>query len=367
MPKYLPRPDLPPLIYEALVEQEYQDSLRKYFDSLPPKSRKLKKYSVTTLSRSPRERILSERHDHEVTVDPVEDRFWSLDGQTTHLLLERRGRPEDLVEVRLGVDVGPFPDGSYIHLHGQADNLYTSEHKLEDDEGNLLAYVPAHSLTDYKKTSAWSLVKGEKMAFHAQLNCNTWIVRQHGYTVEHLKNYFLFKDWRFSDARRIPNYPSSKLIAVDVPMWDTEKTVDYFMGRLWAHASVEHLPDDELPYCTREEKWQTGLPEFKVYKLKDDGERQRNSKFTSTSKLEAQEWMEETLDAEWSKIKEDNASKKEKNRKPESELVKPAYEIKELPPAPTRCHYCSAAPFCNQRKEELLQHPHFRNKEDEQE
>lgn len=350
MPRYLPRPDLPPILYEALVEQSYQNELKKYFDSLDEETKKLKKFSATTLSRSPRERILSERHDHEIVKDPIEGRFWSLLGQTAHLLLERRARPSDVAETRLGMNVGPFPDGSFMHVHAMADCLYTSEDKIEGSNGELLAYVPAHTCTDYKLTSAWSLVRGEKFTHHAQLNLNKAIMNFHGFRVDHLKNYFLFKDWRKADADKHQNYPKDKIVAVDVPVWAAEKTKEWYMDRLWKHASVEHLPDDELPYCTDSERWMD-LPVYKVYKLDEEGKRQKNSKFTSNSKLEAQEWMDETQAAEWTKITIKNTERAKP--KPESDLVRPKYIIREIPAQPTFCFHCSARPFCRQFAEDV--------------
>lgn len=150
---FKPRPDIPPSLYMALTESVYQDELAKYFRSLPEQSKKLKAFSATTLPRAPRQRVLEARWGKDLVVDPVRERFWSMWGQLTHLLLEKNAREGDLIEKRLGWDVGPFPDGSFIHIHGQPDALYMSDYDLVEN-GELLASVKAGDMDDWKVTSA---------------------------------------------------------------------------------------------------------------------------------------------------------------------------------------------------------------------
>lgn len=349
MPRYLPRPDLPPFIFRLLTERKYQEGLRLYFQGLPEASRGLKKVSTTTLARSSRQRVLEERHDHEITANPTE-KMWSLMGTLVHEMLEKHGRKGDIVEERMGIDLGPFPDGSMIHAHGQPD-LFTLSEDSHYENGVLMAHIPKNCLIDFKLTGAWALAKGEKLEHAVQANVNRWMLEKKGYTVEHMKNIFFFRDWKSHEARRSEQYPQDKIVVMDMPRWSNEKTEAYIMERLWHHASGDGLTDDELPPCSPLERWQ-GMPEYKVYKKREMGEWMANSKFTSSSRLEAEEWMEESQLTEWGKIVSKNAEKAKP--KPESELIRPKYKIKEIPAQPEKClGFCPVKGFCSQYKADI--------------
>lgn len=349
MPKYLPRPDLPPLVYNLLTERKYQESLSRYFQSLPVASRGLKKVSTTTLARSVRQRLLEERHDKEITINPTE-KMWSLMGNLVHEMLERQARPGDRAEERIGMDV-TLPSGEKIHAHGQYDLFYHTEDRLEID-GVLHAYMPAKTMVDYKVTGAWAIAKGEKFEHVSQQNINRLLMRKvKGITVEHMKNVFFFRDWKSHEARKFEQYPQDRIVVMDISMWEDKKAEDYLIERLLHHSQGDGVPDDDLPLCTPDERWQS-MPEYKVFKFKEDGERMKNSKFTSNSKLEAEEWMEEAMLTEWAKVVSANEAKK-RGKKLEHELPRPKYEIKTISAKPEKCSHCLARPFCSQWAEDV--------------
>lgn len=316
--RYIDRPDIPAPILAALKDEYYNEGLIEHFEQLPEKVREKYgrcHYSVTTLVRAPRQRALFARHSHEVEVDPISGGFWKMLGHVIHAILEKHGNKWCLRETRFGVPVRIGKTTCY--LHGQADY-----------------YDPrTRTLDDYKFT------KAEAMLFDAeentaQLNLLAWILRKNCITVDRVRNVYLFRNW---DARKVKegsNYPTEQIKVVDVPLWDNDRCEAYAIERAKAHIRAESTPDDELPFCTDQERWVRG-PKFKVIKLDPKtGERQKVSKFRSESRLACEDYIEQNAtDAKGNPIK---------------------YDLIEVPGLALRCRYCDIAPFCNQFKSEAI-------------
>ena len=323
MIQYSERPDLPHAIRMALADPYYSDGLEEHFDLLPDGDRELYKschLSVTTLPRSPRQRILYNRHSEKVVLDPLSG-FWKLFGHVIHTILEKYPEPGDMVEQRLGVLV----DGCYVH--GAAD-LYKPHDCL---------------LQDYKITKANSMLYGTKHEYEAQLNVLAYIFRQHGHKVDILQNIFLFRDW---DPRMIKEgslYPREQIQVVNIPMWDDTKTITYIKARVNAHISNNHVADDILPNCSDQELWRRG-PQYKIHKVDPktgqlalsttgDGKLMR-PKHTADSMTEANKWMDDIANCVDGKGK------------------RLMYDVVVKPAVATRCNWCEVREFCNQFIEE---------------
>lgn len=187
-------------------------------------------YRVSELTNPPRIVWLTRRHHSEV-VEDISDKIWLLLGSAVHYVLDKGGGRNDLVEETLTAAVGG------IKIKGSPDLL----------QGD--------TLWDYKITSVWSVVfnpegKGE---WQAQLNIYKWLYEQSGFGVKNLKICAILRDWQKS-KRGGPDYPDIPVVVIDISVWDNPKFM--IQDKLDALESVKDKPDNELPICTAEERWQ---------------------------------------------------------------------------------------------------------------
>ena len=188
--------------------------------------------SITGLIRSPRQRILEKRHDAEIAQD-VSDRLWSLLGQSVHAILERADTTNHLSEERLGAELHGWK------ITGKPDLL-----------------TPEMIIQDYKVTSVYSFLLGEKREWEEQLNLYAWLYRQHGFNAVGLQIVAILRDWMANRAAHEPDYPQAGFIVRPVPLWSVEEQEAEIGVRVRVHQTAERVPDDVLPDCTAEERWQ---------------------------------------------------------------------------------------------------------------
>lgn len=207
--------------------------------------------SVTDLIGSPWLRSLKLKHGGEVEVD-VEDMTWLLLGKAFHLLMDTYSPSEHTSEQKIEVPVGGTTIVGVPDAHGDG------------------------CLYDYKVTSVWSLILGEKKEWEQQLNCYRWLLSQKGINIEKIQIIAILKDHIMRKAVE-SDYPKKPLIAVDIPMWSLEETEEYIMSRLEAHK--------EITPCTTEERW--SKPTTYAVKMKNV----KTAKRVLPSHDEAAEWM----------------------------------------------------------------------------
>lgn len=190
--------------------------------------------SVTGLIQPPRIRQLELRHDAEIEED-VTRRLWLLLGSAVHAVLERtedRQAPE-LIEQRM------FKEVLGWRVTGKPD----------------LWAAPAN-LHDYKFTSVWAVTLGPKPEWEAQINSYAHLYRLHGFPVDFATIVAVFRDWSKPQARRDSTYPQVGAQVVPVPLWDDESVAMWMENRVRVHQEAEGWRDDELPFCTPEERWE---------------------------------------------------------------------------------------------------------------
>lgn len=334
--KYLHRPDLPSPIVKALIDDSYSAEVDDYFKSLPDNIRqkyKGRSFSVTTLNKSPRQRILLARHHDEIEIDPI-DLLWRMWGNAVHSILERFSEEGDQIEQRKGIVVGDF------YVHAKVDR-----------------YSPRRELIqDYKVTSAESALYEAKVDYEFQLNVQSLIWRTLGFPVKRLENVYVYRNWKASKVNPNTAYPDEPIKVVQIPVWDDAKIIQTLTEKLNAHFDAAGLDDDALPFCTEQDRWQS-LPLHKVFKIDEKtGEPQKVAKYKSNSELECREWIYERLEADKEKALMENASKAKP--KPEEEVLAtkvPKYTINTIPGKPVKCDYCDARAFCNQLQAELME------------
>ena len=223
-------------------------------------------YRVTSLLKGIRETILERRHHDKIERD-VSDMIWLLFGTAVHSVLEKHQEgDQEIKEARLKI-----PIGDYI-LSGQFD-LYNAETK---------------TLTDYKTCSVWKVIHGEYEDWRKQLLIYSYMLQSIGFPVEKAEIIALMKDHSKSQAKIKADYPKQPVRKITFTF--TEK--DFAEIESWLHqrfeeiAKAEKLPDDELPLCTPEERFNSG-DKFAVM---------RKGRKTALRVLDsyekAEEWME---------------------------------------------------------------------------
>ena len=188
--------------------------------------------SVTTLINPPIIRQLSIRHWNDVEED-VADNLWRLMGSAIHEVLSRISEDGRFIEERLKEPI------SGMTIAGRPD-LYDIQEK---------------SIEDYKLTSVWA-VKYTKTEWEQQINYYAWFFRKLEFEV--LTGYInaLLRDWRRGEYLKNPKtYPMVPFKRIPVKLWSFETQCKHIEERIKAHQAVRNIPDEQLPICTKAERW----------------------------------------------------------------------------------------------------------------
>ena len=194
-------------------------------------------FSVTEIISPPRIQRLRRKHWDEMEQD-VADMLWMLLGTALHVVAERSEVDNHTNEERLAVEI----DG--IVLSGAID--------LQEDTTDGVV------ITDYKFTSAWSLMH-DKPDWEQQQNIYAYLVHKaKGQPVKSLRICAFVRDWSRREAMYKSDYPSAQIQLVEMPLWSFEKTEAFIKERITMHrdAKVNADWDEELPLCTDEDRWQ---------------------------------------------------------------------------------------------------------------
>ena len=194
--------------------------------------KRLGNISATSLVSAPRQRILEDRHSDEITQD-ISERIWSLIGKSVHSVLEAADVKEALQEERLSIDVDGWK------LSGTSD-----------------LWEPPHTLSDYKITSVYTVLRGAKPEWEKQLNIYAHLWRKHGFPVNVLQIVAILRDWSRNKVALEKGYPKCNAMCIPIPLWPDEKIWEYIRDRVKYHRDSEVLADDKLPPCSSEEMWE---------------------------------------------------------------------------------------------------------------
>ncbi|MBT5558705.1 MAG: hypothetical protein HOJ88_02335 [Proteobacteria bacterium] len=199
--------------------------------------------SVTTLIDGPRIRLMKDLHDEEIETDVV-DMIWALFGTAVHHVLESADDPANVqVEERLYAEIANWT------LSGALD------HQEVLPDGTV-------QITDYKVTSAWSVILG-KVEWERQQNCYAWLVENslaganRQKKVSKLRICAILRDWQRRRAQFDKEYPQSPIVIVELPLWSEKEREDYIYDRIDVHQSAQMEYDlyDKVPLCSDGDQW----------------------------------------------------------------------------------------------------------------
>lgn len=200
--------------------------------------------SITKLIAPPRITSLRKKHEDEITEDAT-DRVWSLLGSAVHHVLEMSAPEGSDVEQRLFMPIEGLP-GSVWQLSGQQD-------LLEDG-----------ILYDYKVTSVWSFMFGDKPEWTAQVNLQAMLQRHQGKEVIAGNIVAILRDWMMRKSQVEKDYPQLNVHVISLPMWSDAEIMAYAKKRMtlhqqaWKDFSSTEFDANSLPLCTPEERWYRG-------------------------------------------------------------------------------------------------------------
>lgn len=192
-------------------------------------------YSVSELI-SPPMLVELRRRFRDMVSEDVSEMAYRLLGTAMHYVIEKASASSSvLFEQRLSVEI------LGTTVHGKPDSI--------DVDG---------WLNDYKCTSVWSFLLGDKPEWEAQLNLYDLLARLNGFKAPSgLRIVAILRDWsngaRMNDPAR---YPDSPILIREIPRWEPEEQTLYLARRVKEHISVSGRPVEEIPWCTPEERWQ---------------------------------------------------------------------------------------------------------------
>lgn len=205
-----------------------------------------RRYSVTSMLKGYREIILTRRHFDEMETD-VADSIWLLFGTAVHKILEEAHEADDeLKETKIYYT---FPNG--YTLSGQQD-LYSESLKR---------------ITDYKTGNVWKVIIGDWEDYRKQCLYYCLLFRKNGFPCDNADIVMLLKNWSKTDAKNKSNYPESDVYIkhFDFTDKDFEEAEKEILAKFDEIDRMQNIPDEQLPLCTKEERWATD-DKFACYK-----------------------------------------------------------------------------------------------------
>ena len=198
-------------------------------------------YSVTSLITPPRIVRLQKRYADQVELDPSA-MIAGMTGTAVHEYAEKY--------LQMWIDKTGYKD--YVmeeELKVTADNrLISGRYDIRDGK----------DLWDIKNVKSWKLIFDPDLKeFHEQQNLYNYLIyKDKGIELDSLNLLVFYKDWVAGSALRDKLYPQSQVVEYELEMWPMAKTEQFLHERVQLHKSHEDTPDEELPLCSREERWE---------------------------------------------------------------------------------------------------------------
>lgn len=233
-----------------------------------------KSISATALLKPVRQIILRERlTDNNRKAPDVTDYIASRLGHSIHDGIEKTwlqdyakslkalGYPDSIIEqVRVNPTepVGPEHIPVWLEQRGSRKiKGYTISGKFD--------MVLEGALQDFKSTSVYSYIKGNKDDDYCKQGSLYRWIHQDKITEDYINIQFIFTDWSRAQARSNSDYPQQRVHEHRVQLMSLAETEDWILTRLNALEEVAELPESDLPFCSDAELWRSA-PIYKYYR-----------------------------------------------------------------------------------------------------
>jgi hypothetical protein len=113
-------------------------------------------------------------------------------------------------------------------------------------------------LYDLKSIKVWKLIFDPRLdEYHEQQNLYRLLIKMDkGITLTGLNIVAIYKDWQEGNALRDRAYPQQQIIEYGLKVWPFAQTEKFLDEKLTELIRCEDLADDELPVCSREDRWE---------------------------------------------------------------------------------------------------------------
>lgn len=223
-------------------------------------------YSATTLLKDPKEIILTKRHDNEIVRD-VSEQIYALLGTSVHYILEKNQESET-----------QFKEERLYWLFG--DDIVSGKFDLYD--------MKEERVYDFKTTSVFTYILGDTEKYRFQLLVYGLLLRKNGFPCKYGRIIQIFRDWSRTKAKFDKSYPQMPVNTIDFNF--TDKDFDEIEADIWKRLNninkYKGTPDDEIPVCSKENRWATD-DKFAVMK-----KGRKSALRVLNSRDEAELWME---------------------------------------------------------------------------
>ena len=192
-------------------------------------------YSATDLINPPRIVQLRKRHRDDLKLS-IASQINAFFGTAVHDIYEKTlGKlKEYTVEQRIKTTINDRI------ITGKFDILLNNKH-----------------IYDIKTTKTWKKVFDPTLKeWHEQQNIYAYLLATTGITVESLNIIAHYYDWVENMALRNKEYPSDSVVEYSLTLWKPADIYDFISERLELHKNSEALSDDDLPACSREDRWE---------------------------------------------------------------------------------------------------------------
>jgi len=211
-------------------------------------------FSVTELQKGTKEIILTHRHWEELTQD-CSDMVWLILGRAVHKVFEGSEGEHEISEARLSATVmayNPQTDAwdRPVTISGGFD-LYNGQ---------------TCELTDYKTTQTFGYQtkkqEGMDSEWYKQERMYWWLLGKAGFEVRTGKVVVILKDWSKAKARIDRDYPQLPVQVVTYGSFGNSESAALLeqdiVRKVENIIMNDQLPDDHIPPCTKEERWDRG-------------------------------------------------------------------------------------------------------------
>lgn len=197
-------------------------------------------YSVTGLIDPPRKVALQKRHKDKLD-PPPESQIASFVGTGVHEYFEKCLKAYKIMDHRYELERGISEKIADRLISGTFDILYDNTH-----------------IYDIKTCKVWKLIFDPNMTeWTQQQNMYAYLLHLRGIDVKSINIIAVYMDWLEGNAvRDRKSYPQQNVCEYKLNLWPWEETEIFLNERLALHKACESVPDEELPECTRSERWE---------------------------------------------------------------------------------------------------------------
>jgi hypothetical protein len=200
-----------------------------------------------------------------------------------------------------------------------------------------------NEILDWKLTSVFTWIyrnrSGSRIEdYTKQLNIYRFLCEKVGINIDKLTINMMFRDFSKSKAKYEKDYPN-QIEPINLDVWGLDTTEAFIEERVAEFEQYKDTPDDELPICTPEERWQSQTT-WAVRKLKN-----KTASKVLFSYSKAKEWLvQECNEQAFKKTKMNSGDAFDK----EYAKLFNEFTIEQRVGESVRCEsYCSCKDFCS--------------------